>query len=605
VPMYNLLTRLNPDVLYSYQQLPKLHRSVTPTGYMAELDRKARAVTVRIERGRGGNGSGVIVARDGNSYYVLTADHVVKDSNGLKVVTHDQRVYQISDSDVKRSEGNDLAVVKFTSSESYRSATLGNYSIADRSIVFAGGWPAPKHINSQQWQWQINPGSVRSKDQGELQTQSKLSFSSGYDLIYSNVTYGGMSGGPVFDRGGGVIGIHGRAEAINGNILGNSLGISIRTFIGLAERLDVPQQNLQIKTASPDYLTSGQVNSIVLVLKNVATPNNNSDVKEWLEYGNQLYRLRKSTDASQAFDRAIALQPNLPDAHYAKGLVLRSQNNLIAALASFDRAISLIPSGDKSSYYLWNYRSIALRGLQRYPEALEAISQAISLEPQDINLLNEKAASLRKLKRYSEAIKIYNEVIKREGKSWAYTNRGNTKSDLGDDRGAILDYDKAIDINPQYALAYSNRGILKSNLGDNKEALFDHDKAINIDPQDAGFYASRGGAKYKSGDDKGAILDYSKAIAINPQDAQSYSNRGLSKYELRDKEGAILDYNKAISISPQYANPYVNRGNARFDLGDSKGAIDDLEIAAQLFKAQNNQKLYNVTINLIQKFSNP
>jgi tetratricopeptide (TPR) repeat protein len=83
------------------------------------------------------------------------------------------------------------------------------------------------------------------------------------------------------------------------------------------------------------------------------------------------------------------------------------------------------------------------------------------------------------------------------------------------------------------------------------------------------------------------------------------SEKGLSKYELRDKEGVILDYNKAINISPQYANPYANRGNARFDLGDSKGAIDDLEIAAQLFKAQNNQKLYNVTINLIQKFSNP
>ena len=49
VPIYNLLTRLNPDILYSYKQLPKLHRTVTPSGYMAELDRKARLVTVRIE----------------------------------------------------------------------------------------------------------------------------------------------------------------------------------------------------------------------------------------------------------------------------------------------------------------------------------------------------------------------------------------------------------------------------------------------------------------------------------------------------------------------------------------------------------------------------
>jgi S1-C subfamily serine protease len=127
VPIYNLLTRLNPDILYSYKQLPKLHRTVTPTGYMAELDRKARLVTVRIENS-GGNGSGAIVARDGDSYYVLTAEHVVKNTEKLRVTTHDQRTYTIDPSEIKRSSGTDLAVVKFTSTQPYQIATLGNYS---------------------------------------------------------------------------------------------------------------------------------------------------------------------------------------------------------------------------------------------------------------------------------------------------------------------------------------------------------------------------------------------------------------------------------------------------------------------------------------------
>jgi tetratricopeptide (TPR) repeat protein/S1-C subfamily serine protease len=578
VPMYNLLTRLNPDVLYSYQQLPKLHRSVTPTGYMAELDRKARAVTVRIEKSNGANGSGVIVARDGNSYYVLTADHVVKNSNSLKVVTHDQRIHQISVSDVKRSEGTDLAVVKFTSNENYRSATLGNYSIADGSIVFPVGWPAPKYINSQQWQWQINHGYASDKEQGEHQTQSKLSFSNGYDLIYSSITYGGMSGGPILDHGGRVIGIHGRAEAINGNILGNSLGISIKTFIGLAERLNVKQQNLQIVTTSPNSLTGKQVKSITLTLNNVAVPNNN-DVKQWLEYGNQLYRLGKSTDAVKAFDQAITLQPNLPDAYYGKGLALRRQGDLIAALALFDQAIALISPEHKSSYYLWSYRSTVLNELQRYPEALVAISQAISLEPKDTTLLNVKADSLRKLKRYSEAIKICDEIIKHKKEAWAYSNCGFIKYELGDKKGAILDYDKAISINPQVAHAYSNRGIAKSELGDKKGAILDYDKAITINPQHAYAYYNRGIAKSELGDKKGAILDYDKAITISPQFAPAYSDRGNAKSELGDKKGAILDYDKAITINPQYAIAYYNRGNAKSELGDKKGAILDYDKA--------------------------
>ncbi len=57
---------------------------------------------------------------------------------------------------------------------------------------------------------------------------------------------------------------------------------------------------------------------------------------------------------------------------------------------------------------------------------------------------------------------------------------------------AMKDYDKAIELNPQYAEAYNNRGIAKAELGRNEEAMKDYDKAIELNPQYAEAYNNRG-----------------------------------------------------------------------------------------------------------------
>ncbi len=602
VPIYNLLTRLNPDILYSYNQLPKLTRMVTPTGYMAERDRAARLVTVRIEYGQGnssGNGSGVIVASDGNSYSVLTAAHVVKKIQDLRVITHDQRTYTISPSDIKRSEGTDLAVVKFTSTQRYDVATLGNYSVSDGAVVFPGGWPAPWKIGSQQWQWQLNPGFIRSKEEGEFITQDKRSFSKidgDYDLIYSSNTYGGMSGGPVFDSAGRVIGIHGKAEGIGKNILGNSLGISIRTFLGIAERLNVPKHSLQpIAIEAPGNLDNSKLASVVF---RVTNPNDSKDANRWIELGNQLYRLGLYADAAKAFDRAISLKPDLLDGYYGKGLALASNNDNGLAIKALDRAIELVPLDKKSKfYYLWKYRSIALISLKRYPEALDSISQAINLEPSDMLLLNEKALLLVSLGKYSKALELCNEIINREKKSWAYNSRSIIRKGLGDNKGAIDDLKLAINIDPQSFKAYNNLGIIQSDLGNKKEAIADYGIAIGMNRQFAPAYNNRGTAKYDLGDKENAINDFNIAININPRLAEPYNNRGLAEYDaqndLGDSKKAIADFNTAISINPQYAEAYSNRGNAKSALGDKKGAINDLKFAIDI-----NPRLAEAYLNL-------
>jgi tetratricopeptide (TPR) repeat protein/S1-C subfamily serine protease len=608
VPVYNFLIQVKPDLLYGYKfnglEVGKIQRQATLTGYMAKLNDAARKQTVRIENS-GGNGSGVIIAKEGNSYYVLTAKHVLenketqKQTTNNKIITYDQDNY--IPTSIVLATGLDLAVVKFTSQSNYPTAKLGQYSPNSFDIVLAGGFPGRAKINSPLWQWQLNPGYIYDTGDGKFKAQDKQSFTNGYDLIYTSISYGGMSGGAVFDTEGKVIGIHGQAEITEKAeiLLGNSQGISIKTFIGIADRLKVKPQLLNIANKKPAELNATNLQTIITAMENMTEPRSGDDGERWLAYGNQLYRNLQYDKSVAAFDTAIAKGKELTG-NYGKALSLFWSRKSKLAEIAIARAIAAVPASKRANYYyFWKYQSFIYGGLAKYDDALKAINVAIELEPNDPILRNEKAETLSKLKKYPEAIAIYTNIIQTKPEAYSYNNRGVAKSALGNNQGAISDFDRAIAINPQRLMAYYNRGIAKYILGNKQGAISDFDKAIALDPKMAKAYLNRGIAKYVLGNDQGAIGDFDKAIAIDPQYALAYVSRGVVKSALGNKQGAISDFDLAIALDPKMAKAYSNRGNAKSDLGNKQGAITDLSKAAELFRQQGQMEDYQKAMGLI------
>ncbi len=133
------------------------------------------------------------------------------------------------------------------------------------------------------------------------------------------------------------------------------------------------------------------------------------------------------------------------------------------------------------------------------------------------------------------------------------------------------------------ALEYFIKGINKSNIKNYIGAIEDYTKAIELNPNLSIAYAQRGSCKSKIEDNKGAIKDCSKAIEINPQfAAPSYNIRGYSKGKLGAYNDAIKDLNIAIELNPEYANAFYNRGQIKSLLGDENGANIDWIKAAEL-----------------------
>jgi hypothetical protein len=163
----------------------------------------AKPITVMIG-GLDGKGSGVIVAKNGNTYTVLTANHVVKKAGyGIyELITHDGQKYPMESA---RTLGKlDLALVRFTSSKNYPIAKIADSrTVKEGATVYNSGFPIPSSSNSQQRIYFFITAQITARGRGE---------NLGYDLFLSGSPRLGMSGGAILNDQGEVIGIYGKAE---------------------------------------------------------------------------------------------------------------------------------------------------------------------------------------------------------------------------------------------------------------------------------------------------------------------------------------------------------------------------------------------------------
>lgn len=211
-------------ILFSYPS-----QAITPDDINAMSSQTTVLIGQALKTSDGGQeafnpGSGVIIARNGNTYYAVTNTHVVKRPNpeGLwGVLTWDKKFHEVLDvgDNIIRFgnyqsrdlpiAGFDLALVKFTANQDYPIAVMGNSEqIQVNEPVYLSGWPKPEGGTAR---------IVRVFSPGQLVKVEDTPFSNGgYNIMYDNWTKPGMSGSPVFNQNGELIGIH-AAGRRNGN----------------------------------------------------------------------------------------------------------------------------------------------------------------------------------------------------------------------------------------------------------------------------------------------------------------------------------------------------------------------------------------------------
>ncbi len=182
---------------------------------------------------------------------------------------------------------------------------------------------------------------------------------------------------------------------------------------------------------------------------------------------------------------------------------------------------------------------------------------------------------------------FYNQAIRTNPESaLAFNNRGKLRSDGGDMKGSLTDFDAAIRLLPGYSMAYNNRGNSKGLLGDYAGAIRDLSFAVKFDSSYALGFSNLGRWKAITGDTAGALADYNRSIGLDSHFAGSYNNRGALLGQMGDFDHAAADFQKSIDLDPLFSEAMLNLGLIRIKRNDRAGACALWHRAAELGNAR-------------------
>lgn len=143
-----------------------------------------------------------------------------------------------------------------------------------------------------------------------------------------------------------------------------------------------------------------------------------------------------------------------------------------------------------------------------------------------------------------------------------YFDTGVDCYEKGDLSGSVFNWSLAIAIDSEHPSSYYSRAIAKEELHIWKYALLDYDKAIEIAPDFASALINRGALKDDHGDYHGAIADYKIVLNIEGTDTenlqQAHFNLGNSYLKLDNSSLACSHWKRAVEYGANDAQERIN-----------------------------------------------
>jgi tetratricopeptide (TPR) repeat protein len=154
-------------------------------------------------------------------------------------------------------------------------------------------------------------------------------------------------------------------------------------------------------------------------------------------------------------------------------------------------------------------------------------------------------------------------------------NNGLKLVDEGNLDGARKEYQKAIDLDPNYCDAMDNLGQLFRRQGKLDDAIYWYKRSIGILPGNRAAHTNLAVAYRYQGNKDAAISEYRILLKMNPRDPEGYYGLGTVYLGFKDLGAASEQFRKAEQLYLEQNSPLVS--DARYLLGVTYYQMKDYE----------------------------
>jgi tetratricopeptide (TPR) repeat protein len=244
--------------------------------------------------------------------------------------------------------------------------------------------------------------------------------------------------------------------------------------------------------------------------------------------------------------------------------------------------------------------ALAAAGITRALDLLETQKRFLKGALYGALLVPLGLLSWRQCAIYANSETLWWATLARNPDSWmAHNNIAISLLGKGKVEEAIVHYNKALELDPNYSEAHFNLGNALLRLGRVDEAIAHYQKALETNPNNLPALYNLAGVFGQSGRMAEAIDHYNRILEKHPNHAAAHNNLGVALARVGRADEAVAHYLKALQLNPSNAEAHYNLGNTLLQTGRVDEAVIHYDKALEL--NPNNAAAHNKVAGILRQ----